>query len=59
MLPKEELHWTDKGGASFVGWGINMVGPFPQDEDRNCYLLIAVDTFSKWVEIRAVPSLHS
>ena len=29
MLPKEELHWMDKGGAPFVGWSINMVGPFP------------------------------
>ena len=59
MLPKEELHWMDKGGAPFVGWSIDMVGPFPQDEDRNCYLLIAMDPFSKWVEIHPVPSLHS
>ena len=59
MLPKEELRWMDKGGAPFVGWSIDTVGPFPQDEDGNCYLLVAVDPFSKWVEIRAVPSLHS
>ena len=30
-----------------------MAGPFPQDKDRNCYLLIAMDPFSKWVEINA------
>ena len=36
-----------------------MVGPFPWDEDGNFYLLIAVDLFSKWVEIYAMPSLHS
>ena len=57
--PKEELHWTDKGGAPFVGWSINTVGPFPRDKDKNCYLLVTVDPFSKWVEICAVPSLHS
>ena len=59
MPPKEELRWTDKGGALFIGWSINMAGPFPQDEDRNCYLLIAIDPFSKWVEIHVMPSLHS
>ena len=36
-----------------------MVGPFPWDEDGNCYLLVAMDPFSKWVEICAVPLLHS
>ena len=56
---KEELCWTDKGGAPFVSWSINMVGPFPQDKDGNCYLLIAMDPFSKWVEIRTIPSLYS
>ena len=36
-----------------------MAGPFPQDKDRNFYLLITMHPFSKWVETRAVPSLHS
>ena len=57
--PKEELCWTDKGGTPFVGWCIDMAGPFPRDEDGNRYLLVTVDPFSKWVEICAVPSLHS
>ena len=57
--PKKELRWMDKGGAPFVGWSINTAGPFPQDEDRYHYLLIAVDPFSKWVEIRTMYSLHS
>ena len=58
MPPKEELCWMDKGGAPFVGWSINMARPFPQDEDGNRYLLIAVDLFSKLVDICAVTSLH-
>ena len=36
-----------------------MVGLFLRDEDGNHYLLVAMDPFSKWVEIHAVPSLHS
>ena len=28
-LPKEELLWMDKGGAPFIGWSIDTVGPFP------------------------------
>ena len=59
MPPKEEIHWTDKCGIPFVCWSIDMVGPFPQDEDGNCYLLIAVDPFPKWVEVCIMPSLHS
>ena len=59
MPPKEELYWINKGSTPFIGWSINMAGPFPQDQDGNCYLLVAVDPFSKWVEIHAVPSLHS
>ena len=58
-LPKEELRWTDKGGAPFIGWSINTVGPFPRDKDGNRYLLVVMDPFSKWVEIHTIPSLHS
>ena len=29
MPPKEELHWMDKGGVPFIGWSIDMAGPFP------------------------------
>ena len=49
----------DKGGTPFVGWSIDTTGPFPWDEDGNCYPLVAMDPFSKWVEICAVPSLHN
>ena len=57
--PKEELHWTDKDGTPFIRWSINTAGPFLWDEDRNHYLLVAMDPFSKWAKICAMPSLHS
>ena len=57
--PKEELHWTDKGGTLFIGWSIDMVRQFPWDKDGKCYLLVAMDAFSKWVETHFVPLLYS
>ena len=57
--PLEELRWIDKGSAPFLGWSIDAAGPFPKDADGNRFLLVAVDPFSKWVEARPVPSLHS
>ena len=35
------------------------MGPFPEDEEGNRYLLVAVDPFSKWVEAIPTPSLLS
>ena len=49
----------DKGGTLFIGWSINVVGPFPWDKDGNCYLLVTVVLFSKWVETYAVTLLYS
>ena len=42
-----------------MGWSIDAAGPFPADEDGYRFVLIAVDPFSKWVELRPVVSLHS
>ena len=58
-LPKEKLGCIDKGGAPFIRWSINVLGPLPWDEDRNHYFFITVDPFSKWVETHTVPLLHS
>ena len=57
--PLEDLRWIDKGMAPVLGWSIDAAGPFPKDADGNRFLLVAVDPFSKWVEARPVPSLHS
>ena len=49
----------DKGLAPFLGWIINAIGLLPKDGNGNCFLLVAVDPFFKWVKVCAVPSLHS
>ena len=59
MPPSEKLYYIDKGGASFVGYSINVAGLFMQDKDRNCYLLITIDLFSKWKKAYNIPSLNS
>ena len=58
-LPKEELHWIDKGSTPFIRWSIDALGLFPWDWDGNCYLLVAVHPFSKRVETYTMPLLHS
>ncbi len=57
--PKETLRWIDKGSAPFAGWSIDAAGPFPEDEEGNRYLLVAIDPFFKWVEAEPTPSLLS
>ena len=36
----------------FQRWGIDIVGPLPMTEDGNCYIIVAVDYFSRWPEVR-------
>ncbi|GJX67517.1 reverse transcriptase domain-containing protein [Tanacetum coccineum] len=36
-------------------WGIDFMGPFPSSHG-NKYILVAVDYFSKWVEVKALPT---
>ena len=38
---------------------MDSAGPFPDDADGNRYLLVAVDVFTRWVEVQAVPRLRS
>jgi transposase-like protein len=38
----------------FVVWGLDMVGPFKRSKDKKTHLLVAVDKFTKWVEVEPV-----
>ena len=43
-----------------VGYPLEMVavdimGPFPKNVDGNCYILVAEDYFTKWIEAWAIP----
>jgi hypothetical protein len=38
--------------AAFRKFAIDALGPFPEDEDGNCYILVAVDAFTRIVEAK-------
>ncbi|RWS03421.1 integrase core domain protein-like protein [Dinothrombium tinctorium] len=35
--------------------GIDILGPFPKTKVGNAYIIVAIDLFTKWLEIEAVP----
>jgi len=42
-------------GAPFERIAIDIAGPFPDSDKGNRYLLIAMDYFTKWPEVYAIP----
>jgi transposase InsO family protein len=43
----------------FVVWGLDIVGPFRKVPGGNTHLLVAIDKFSKWVEVRPITNLRA
>jgi transposase InsO family protein len=44
---------------SFVVWGLNLVGPLQKAPRGFTHLLVAIDKFSKWIEVRPLNSIRS
>jgi hypothetical protein len=42
---------------SFQKWGIDIVGPVPEAVGRVKFLIVAIDYFTKWVELEPVASI--
>src|SRR5215216_1140158 len=38
----------------FAGWGLDMVGPLKGGSHKKKYLLVMVDKFTKWIEVKLV-----
>ena len=55
-LPAERLT-TISASWPFAQWGIDIVGPLPQDKDQVKFLLVAIDYFTKWVEVEALATI--
>ncbi|KAK8951440.1 hypothetical protein KSP39_PZI003040 [Platanthera zijinensis] len=43
----------------FAIWGLDLVGPFPQASGQRKFLLVMVDYFSKWLEVKALAKVTS
>ena len=41
----------------FSQWGIDIVGPLPQGKGQVKFLLVAIDYFTKWVEVEALATI--
>ena len=42
---------------SFAQWGINIMGPFPLRKKQLRFLIVAIDNFTKWVEVELVTTI--
>jgi transposase InsO family protein len=40
-------------------WGLDLVGPLPKAPGGYRHLLVAIDKFSKWIEVRPLNSIRS
>ncbi|KAK1435491.1 hypothetical protein QVD17_01255 [Tagetes erecta] len=54
--PKHDLVTTSTAWP-FYQWGMDIVGPFPQTVGRVKFLLVAVDYFTKWPEVKPLSSI--
>jgi transposase InsO family protein len=43
----------------FTVWGLDIVGPLRKEPGAYTYLLVAIDKFSKWVEVRPITNLRA
>jgi hypothetical protein len=43
----------------FVVWGLDMVGPFKKARGGMTHLLVMVNKFSKWIEVKSIKKLDS
>jgi len=43
-------------GLPFERLAIDIAGPFPETNRGNKYILVAIDYFSKWHEVFAIPN---
>ena len=41
----------------FAQWGIDIIGPFPEAPGRKKFAVVAVDYFTKWVEVEALTGI--
>ncbi|KAK8921036.1 hypothetical protein KSP39_PZI020693 [Platanthera zijinensis] len=58
LLPAQRLR-TITSPWPFAIWGLDLVGPFPRASGQRRFLLVMVDYFSKWLEVKALAKVTS
>lgn len=41
----------------FAQWGIDLLGPFPKAVAGKNHLAVAIDHFTRWIEVKALASI--
>ncbi|RDX75012.1 Tf2-9, partial [Mucuna pruriens] len=54
--PLENLHHVTSPWP-FFKWGVDILGPFPPAPGQVKFLIVAVDYFTKWVEVESVATI--
>ncbi|KAM0991841.1 hypothetical protein ACFX2J_010099 [Malus domestica] len=44
-------HWP------FAQWGLDLIGPMPAGKGKVCYVVVAVDYFTKWAEVEPLATI--
>ena len=42
----------------FAQWGLDILGSFPRATDNRRFVLVAVDYFTKWMEVEALANIR-
>ena len=48
------LHPTIKPLGIFLAWSIDLIGPLPESNNGDKWVIVAVDCYSRWVELAAL-----
>ena len=57
--PHQEYFPTEKGNKPFYTICIDLATNLPKTKRNNKHIIIAVDSFSKWVELHGIPDKGS
>jgi hypothetical protein len=44
---------------SFVVWGLDLVGPLQKEPGGFTHLMVSIDKFSEWIEVRWLANIKS
>ncbi|XP_041026974.1 uncharacterized protein LOC121267179 [Juglans microcarpa x Juglans regia] len=56
QCPPQELT-SIMSPSPFAQWGLDHIGPFPEGKGEVKFVIVAVDYFTKWVEVEALATV--